>query len=130
MFKADIIISLKPILKEKNFKKIRNYWYIAKNGMTFYLNIQGSCYCSDDFYVNLGVVFSPFDGRIPPIYTWDRRRRVFVEGKQINFDIEDVIAVLEFFLDLFPTVREAEIFVNSQKNKYERIIISNRYMLA
>ena len=67
MFKVDMIVSLKSILKEQGFKKIRNYWYKVQNEMTFYLNIQGSAYSSDDFYVNFGVVLSSFKEKIPPI---------------------------------------------------------------
>lgn len=130
MFKVDMIVSLKSILKEQGFKKIRNYWYKVQNEMTFYLNIQGSAYSSDDFYVNFGVVLSSFKEKIPPIYEWDVCRRVFVDGKQTNFDLADVLLMFDYFLNLFPTVEETVSFVNSQKKQYQHIIISERYMLA
>lgn len=130
MFKVDMIVSLKSILKEQGFKKIRNYWYKVQNEMTFYLNIQGSAYSSDDFYVNFGIVLSSFKEKIPPIYEWDVCRRVFVDGKQTNFDLADVLLMFDYFLNLFPTVEETVSFVNSQKKQYQHIIISERYMLA
>ena len=130
MFKVDMIVSLKSILKEQGFKKIRNYWYKVQNEMTFYLNIQGSAYSSDDFYVNFGVVLSSFKEKIPPIYEWDVCRRVFVDGKQTNFDLADVLLMFDYFLNLFSTVEVTVSFVNSQKKQYQHIIISERYMLA
>ena len=129
MLKLEIIASLKPLLKKQGFKKIRNYWYKVQDDITFYLNIQGSIYNSDDFYVNLGVVLSPFKGKIPPIYEWDVCKRAFVDGKQINLDLENVLLMLDYFLNLFPTTKDALIFVKSQKQQYQYIVISDRYKL-
>ena len=129
MLKTEMITSLKAILKEKKFKKIRNYWYKVQNGMTFYLNIQGSAYSTDDFYVNLGIVFSLNDEKVPPTYDWDIFRRVFVDDKQINLDLEDVLLILDAFFKLFPTIEDAHTFVQNQKMKYEYIVISEHYKL-
>ena len=101
MVKADMITSLKLVLKEKKYKKIRNYWYKVQNGMTFYLNIQGSAYSSDDFYVNLGCMLSLFNGKIPPIYEWDICRRVFVDGKQTNLELEEVMGLADRILVIY-----------------------------
>ena len=130
MIKSEMLSSLKIVLKEKGFKKIRNYWYKFQNGMTFYLNIQGSNYCSNDYYVNLGITFSLFEGNIPPIYEWNIRRRIFVDGKEININIQDVLLILDAFLALFPNVTVASTFVQNQKKQYQHIIISNRYKLV
>lgn len=129
MLKTEIIASLKPILREKKFKKIRNYWYKEQNEMTFYLNIQGSAYSPDDFYVNLGVVFSRYDGKVPPTYDWDIFRRVFVDEKQINLNLEDVLSISDTFFKLFPTIEAVQIFAQNQKTKYEYIVISDHYKL-
>ena len=129
MLKTEIIASLKPILREKKFKKIRNYWYKEQHEMTFYLNIQGSAYSPDDFYVNLGVVFSRNDGKVPPTYDWDIFRRVFVDEKQINLNLEDVLLISDTFFKLFPTIEAAQIFAQNQKIKYEYIVISDHYKL-
>jgi len=129
MIKSEIIPALKVALKEKGFKKIRNYWYKSQNEMTYYLNVQGSAYCTDNFYVNLGVVLSPFQGKIPPIYEWDIRRRIHVDGKEINPNIEDVLSVFSAFIALFPTVAEASAFVGEQKKQYRTIVITDRYKL-
>lgn len=129
MLKTEIITSLKPILREKNFKKIRNYWYKEQNGMTFYLNIQGSAYDTNDFYVNLGIVFSLIDKKVPPTYDWDIFRRAFVDNKELNLEIEDILLILDAFLKLFPTIENAQTFVQNQKSKYEYIVISEHYKL-
>lgn len=129
MLKTEMITSLKPILKEKNFKKIRNYWYKVQNGMTFYLNIQGSAYDTNNFYVNLGIVFSLPPGKVPPTYDWDIFRRVFVDNKELNLNLEDVLLILDAFFKLFPTIEDAQTFVRNQKIKYEYIVISERYRL-
>lgn len=129
MLKSEIIPALKVALKEKGFKKVRNYWYKSQNEMTFYLNVQGSTYCSEDFYVNLGIVFSSFQGKIPPIYTWNIRRRIFVDGKETNLDIQDVLSVFSTFLNLFPTATEAKTFAENQKKQHQHIIITDRYQL-
>jgi putative IMPACT (imprinted ancient) family translation regulator len=129
MLKSEIIPALKVALKEKGFKKVRNYWYKSQHEMTFYLNVQGSAYCSEDFYVNLGIVFSPFQGKIPQTYEWDIRRRVFVDNKEINLDIQDVLSIFCTFLNLFPTLTEAKAFAKNQKKQYQHIIISDRYQL-
>lgn len=129
MLKSEMITSLKPILKEKNFKKIRNYWYKMQNGITFYLNIQGSAYDTNDFYVNLGIVFSLSPGKVPPTYDWDIFRRAFVDNKELNLELEDILLILDSFFKLFPTIEDAQTFVQNQKNKYEYIVISERYKL-
>lgn len=129
MLKSEIISSLKPLLKEKGFKKIRNYWYMVQDKMTFYINVQGSSYGSDDFYVNFGIVLSLFKGKIPPIYEWDVCRRAFVNEKQTNFDIDDILLMLDYFLDLFSTRQAAEKFVKRQIKQYEHIVISDCYKL-
>lgn len=129
MLKTEIITSLKPILREKNFKKIRNYWYKEQNGMTSYLNIQGSVYDTNDFYVNLGIVFSLIDKKVPPTYDWDIFRRAFVDNKELNLEIEDILLILDAFLKLFPTIENAQTFAQNQKSKYEYIVISEHYRL-
>lgn len=125
MFKSDIIESLKPILKEKGFKKIRNYWYKTYNDMTFYLNIQGSCYDSNDYYVNIGIVLSSIQEKIPPIYEWDVCRRIFVDEKQLNISIDDILLILDYFINLFPTKNSVISFINNQKTKYSYIIFDH-----
>lgn len=123
--KSDIIESLKPILKEKGFKKIRNYWYKTYNDMTFYLNIQGSCYDSNDYYVNLGIVLSSIQEKIPPIYEWDVCRRIFVDEKQLNISIDDILLILDYFINLFPTKDSVISFIDNQKTKYSYIIFDH-----
>lgn len=125
MLKSDIIDALKPILKKKGFKKIRNYWYKVYNEMTFYLNIQGSCYDPNDYYVNLGIVLSPFQEKIPPIYEWDVCRRIFVDEKQLNIGIDDILFMLEYFIHSFPTKESVISFVDRQRTKYTYIIFGH-----
>lgn len=130
MLKSEIIPALKVTLKEWGFRKVRNYWYKSQSDMTFYLNVQGSAYCSEDFYVNLGIVFSSFRDKIPPIYKWDICRRIFVDGKETNLDIQDVLSILCTFLNLFPTSMDAKTFVKNQKSQYQHIMITDRYQLV
>lgn len=128
--KTDMVEALKPYLKDMGFKKIRNYWYLVQEDMTFYLNLQGSCYSAEDYYVNLGVVSAPFQKQIPPIYEWDVNRRCFADEQQINIGLDDILTALVFFLDLFPTKAALSFFVMQQKKKYSHIIVSDRCKLC
>ena len=75
MNKTEFVTNLAPVLKKRGFRKIRHYWYYVQNGITYYINVQGSSYDKNDYYLNLGAVSSEVVKSIKPIWEWDVSRR-------------------------------------------------------
>ena len=51
-----MINDLRPLLKDRGYKKIRQNWYRDDDDLIIVFNIQNSYYDKDDYYINLGII--------------------------------------------------------------------------
>ena len=54
--KQTLINDLRPLLKDRGYKKIRQNWYRDDDDLIIVFNIQNSYYDKDDYYINLGII--------------------------------------------------------------------------
>ena len=53
--KEQLIECFKPVFKQSGFKKMRTNWRKTTDDLIFVLNIQGSQWDKEDYYINVGV---------------------------------------------------------------------------
>ena len=63
----DLIEYIKPILKEKGFKKKAKRWTKVTEHFTYLFFIQGSAYDKDDYYIRPGIIVNGIQAE-PSVY--------------------------------------------------------------
>jgi hypothetical protein len=53
--KEQLIERLKPVLKLQGFRKTKATWRKSTDDLVFVLNIQGSQWSKEDYYINVGI---------------------------------------------------------------------------
>lgn len=80
--KAELVNELKLSLKSKGYKKKNLTWVKFNDDVAVVVNIQGSQYDTNDYYVNLGVYIKPMGSKeVPCISDCHLRERVDVRIK-------------------------------------------------
>lgn len=72
MIKSEVIKSLKTLLKNNGYRTQGAYWFKESNDVIQFVNIQGSLWDKNNFYVNLGIMKkSHVTKKCHPDYEWD-----------------------------------------------------------
>lgn len=101
MKKEIIIQQLKPVLQKRGYRKRGYYWYKSQNGIIFCLNIQGSQWSKDDYYVNVGVAKEDTMCKFPTILNWVWRHRCKGEKGEINMDLQDIVTCMDKYFSAY-----------------------------
>ena len=75
MVKHTFISEISKPLKELGYRKCTNYWYRTANDLIFCINVQGSQWDKDDYYVEIGISFRDDSIRNPSLLRWYCRHR-------------------------------------------------------
>ena len=89
--KQSFISLIKKPLKDLGYRKNRNYWYKVHNDLVFCINVQGSQWDKNDYYVEIGITYLDLGNMNRTIMQWYCRHRC--EGKcgEINILPEELL---------------------------------------
>lgn len=101
MNKAIFISEIKPILKKLNYRKNGNYWYKSVDSHICCINVQGSQWDKNDYYVAIGFSFLKLDCKNPTILQWHCRHRCQGANGELNILPVELLKIIE---DVFDSV--------------------------
>lgn len=93
MTKAEFIEAVKPILKNRGYRKKGFYWYKQGEDLLLCVNVQGSSWDKNDYYVEIGI--APQDAAYPTILHWEIRHRCIGTAGERNIQSEELLCELE-----------------------------------
>ena len=96
--KAEMIRTLATALKSKGFRKKRAYWYKNIGEYLMCVNVQGSQWDSNDYYVNIGM--AEYNAKNEPVlleWLWSHRCRG-INGER-NISLEEALANVEKYMN-------------------------------
>lgn len=105
MNKQEFISSIKAPLKTLGYRKNANYWYKECKDCIFCVNVQGSQWDVDDYYVEIGLAYPDPCRKYPTILQWYCRHRCKGEGGEVNILPSEFISCLA---DLQNSILSAE----------------------
>ena len=98
MNKLTFLSEIAKPLKEMGFRKNKAYWYKAYNELLFCINVQGSQWCKNDYYVEIGVAFCSNEKSSPSLLQWYCRHRcIGANGEKNVLPGELLTSVSEIF---------------------------------
>lgn len=98
MNREEFIAALKPILKERGYKKKRHYWYLAGSDLTYCVAVLSSQWSQDDYYVEIGFSIPDEAGDAPALVNWHTRRRCSdPNGEGKNISVRSLLEEMELF---------------------------------
>lgn len=110
--KKDLICEAKKLLKDKGFKKKNLTWIKYNDDVGIIVNIQGSQYDIDSFYVNLGVYIKSLGSKeFPNISDCHLQERVNVQIKNIAF----FMSVIDKWEEWYGTADNIRVKINEGK---------------
>lgn len=99
MDKQSFISIIKPILKEIGYRNSGSYWYKVIDSHICCVNVQGSQWDKDDYYLNVGFAFTTHKN--PTILQWYCRHRCIGISGELNLLPEELLKNME---DIFGAV--------------------------
>lgn len=98
MNREEFITALKPVLKERGYKKKRHYWYLANNDLMYCIAVLGSQWSKDNYYVEIGISIPNDVGQTPTLVNWHIRKRCAdTNGEKINISVHGLIEEMNLF---------------------------------
>lgn len=91
MDKHTFISEISKPLKELGYRKRTNYWYKTANELIFCINVQGSQWDKDNYYVEIGVAKYEEEKKCPTILYWFCRHRCIGKNRDVNIEPEDLM---------------------------------------
>ena len=110
--KQELIDEIKPLLKEKGYKKVRQTWYKDDGTLIVVFNIQSSYYDKDDYYINLGVIIKALaeDGASASLTNCHLQQRIEAENDKGEFlTAEKFVRVLELWEQWYGNLKSLHI---------------------
>lgn len=89
MNKQQFIAAIKPELKQLGYRKKGNYWYKDGPELIKCINIQGSQWSAEDYYVNIGFALPSDDNKNPTLLNWYCQTRCVGKNGDVNLSLED-----------------------------------------
>lgn len=94
--KEQLIECFKPVFKQCGFKKMRTSWRKSTDELTFVLNIQGSQWDKEDYYINVGVYINALGTeQNPPEYSCHIRSRIDERDKSCSLICDEILEWFE-----------------------------------
>jgi hypothetical protein len=82
---------LKPVLKQQGFKKNKTTWRKTTDDLVYVLNIQGSQWSKEDYYINVAIYIKALGTEINPTeYRCHIRSRIDNEKKSCSSICKEV----------------------------------------
>jgi hypothetical protein len=79
--KEQLVECFKPFFKQYGFKKMRTTWRKSTDDFVFVLNIQGSQWSKEDYYINVGIYIKALGTKQNP-YEYDCHIRSRIDEKE------------------------------------------------
>jgi hypothetical protein len=98
--KEELIERLKPVLKEQGFKKTKTTWRKSVDGLVLVLNVQGSQWSKEDYYINLGVYIQELGPRENPTENICHIQTRVEENQEFESLVDEVLGWFERYGDL------------------------------
>ncbi len=115
--KEQLIECFKPVFKQCGFKKMRTNWRKTTDDLIFVLNIQGSQWSKEDYYINVGVYIKALgEDQNPAEYKCHIRSRFDERNKSCNLLCNEI---LEWF-ETYGTIQK----LKSHKNQNSLPIVT------
>ncbi len=124
MNKQEFISAADSELKALGYRRNRNYWYKASLNFLICLNIQGSQWDKNDYYVEIGLSSLREEQKFPPILDWDIRHRCTGVNGERNISPEDFMTELRNLCSQLNTVNSLTELI--EKSNAVRIV--NQYL--
>ena len=111
MNKQDFLKQIKEPLKLRGFNKRNNYWYKKHNDIMICVNLQGSQWNRDDYYIELGLSYCDADASPPTVLQWLCRHRCQgIQGEK-NIEPEVLFGELDNLLKTVSTAPKLSSFL-------------------
>lgn len=75
MNKKDFLLVVHDYLKPLGYKKNKNYWFLSNGELVYCVNVQGSQWDTNGYYVNVGIAIEKDVGTKPSLIYWYVRKR-------------------------------------------------------
>ena len=108
MDKHTFIREISNPLKELGYRKRTNYWYRAANDLIFCINVQGSQWDKDDYYVEIGISFGDDSIRYPSLLHWHCRHRCCGINGEKNMEPDEVLLYVSKMFDDIHSINDVE----------------------
>lgn len=108
MEKQAFISEISKTLKLLGYRKSKNYWYRAYNDLIFCINVQGSQWDKNDYYIQIGVSFATNDIKNPSILQWYFRHRCSGKNGEKNILPDEFLSCLSEIFDKIHTADDIE----------------------
>ena len=96
MIKLQFIAEIAALLKTQGFRKHRNYWYRIQNDLLLCVNVQGSQWDKNNYYVEIGAARLQESAKNPPVLSWLFCHRCKgPDGKDLNISLADCLQDME-----------------------------------
>lgn len=107
MDKTTFISEVSKPLKEAGYKKTRNYWHKICNDLIFCINVQGSQWDRNDYYVEIGI--SLLDNiSNPSLLRWHCRHRCHGMNGGKNPQPDELFSCITEIFERIQTVDDVE----------------------
>lgn len=102
MNKDSFIMEIRPKLKARGFRKNGNYWYKDMQDYICCIQVEGSSWSKDHYYVNIGFALSDDSKKNPTLLHWYCRHRCKHGNERVS--PEELLLCVE---DIFGSVSSA-----------------------
>lgn len=124
--KQAFIQVLSDELKVIGFRRNGQYWYMTGARWYYCVNVQGSQWCKDDYYVNIGVADRNTNYKNPSILHWKWVHRCTNEfGQETNIGVCDVVKSATSLFREFSVAEQESVFYE----KYHATNINGRMFI-
>lgn len=117
MNKQEFIIAIKPRLKQMGYWKSGNYWYKEGPELINCINVQGSQWSTDDYYVNIGFALPLPKKSNPTLLHWYCRRRCIGQHGDVNISLNDFFAECSKLFDSIQSFEQLSAFLTKNAQK-------------
>ena len=101
MNKKDFLLVEHDYLKPLGYKKNKNYWFLSNGELVYCVNVQGSQWDTNGYYVNVGIAIEKDVGTKPSLIYWYVRKRCKDEFRnELNVPLSALKRGISFFDDI------------------------------
>lgn len=118
MDKTAFLNEIKHPLKMMGYRKNKNYWYKSNKDFLYCINVQGSQWDTDDYYVEIGIAFQTSPKDNPTLLQWHCRHRCKGENGEKNILPAELFATLAAISEKITSLNDIEaIMIESNATK-------------
>ena len=107
--KEQLTDCMKPVFKQKGFRKVKTTWRKTTDELIYVVNIQGSQWSNEDYYINVAIYIKALGTEINPTeYRCHVRSRIDQEKKSCVSICKEVLDWFEKYGDIhrLKTIRQ------------------------